>query len=197
MYIHIHICVCVYVCVLLTLILMRGRRQCGLWIRVYFMRRESISRRMSSKKHLDAEEYPILRRQKYRKEAGTEHFWFGVYCKARNKAHPPRRYARDLWPLDGGCQLNFSVRWGNNKENPIWDFEVWLSRLRSRLVSMKMRVQSLALLSGLRDPLLLQAAVWVAVMARIWHCYVCGVGWQLQLWFTPQLGNFHNPQVQP
>jgi len=41
------------------------------------------------------------------------------------------------------------------KKNRNWEFPLWLSRLRTRLVSITMRVQSLASLSGL----------------RIWHCH--------------------------
>ena len=32
-----------------------------------------------------------------------------------------------------------------------------------------------------KDPALPQAEVEVSNVARIWHCYGCGVGWQLQL----------------
>ena len=49
------------------------------------------------------------------------------------------------------------------------------------------------LFSGLKDLVLLQAAVQVTHMAWIWHC--CGVGQQLQLPFDPQPGNFHMLQV--
>ena len=41
-----------------------------------------------------------------------------------------------------------------------------------------------------------QAVVWVADVARIWHCWGCGVGWQLKLKFNPTW-NFHVPHVQP
>ena len=34
-------------------------------------------------------------------------------------------------------------------------------------------------------------------MAQIWRCRGCGVGWQLQLQFNLQPGNFHMSQVQP
>ena len=33
-----------------------------------------------------------------------------------------------------------------------WEFSLWLSRLQTQLVSMRLWVQSLALLSGLRIP---------------------------------------------
>ena len=46
---------------------------------------------------------------------------------------------------------------------------VWLSRLRTRLVSMRMRVDPWPHSNGL----------------RILCCYGCGVGQQLQLWFDP------------
>ena len=48
-----------------------------------------------------------------------------------------------------------------------------------------------------KDPVLLQAAAQVADVAQIWHCYGCGVGWQLQLQFNPSPVNFHMSQVQP
>ena len=32
-------------------------------------------------------------------------------------------------------------------------------------------------------------------MAQIWCCCVCGIGWQLQVQFNPQPGNFHMLQV--
>ena len=47
----------------------------------------------------------------------------------------------------------------------IWEFPLWCSELQTQLVSMRMWVQSLAPLSGL----------------RIWRCCGCGIGWQLQL----------------
>ena len=34
------------------------------------------------------------------------------------------------------------------------------------------------------DPALLQAVAKVEDLAQIWHCYGCGVGWQLQLCFS-------------
>ena len=41
-------------------------------------------------------------------------------------------------------------------------------------------------ISGLaQDLALLQAVVWVADAARIWHCCVCGVEQGLQLQFDP------------
>ena len=59
-------------------------------------------------------------------------------------------------------------------------FLLWLSRLRTWLVSMRMWIWSLALLSGL----------------RIQHCWIqCRS--QLQLWFDPWPGNFHMPQMWP
>ena len=58
------------------------------------------------------------------------------------------------------------------RKYPVWEFPLWLTGLRTRLVSMKMWVQSLALLSGL----------------RIWHCYGCGVGFSCSSDSTPSLG---------
>ena len=53
--------------------------------------------------------------------------------------------------------------------------ELWLRKLRTRLVSMRMQVLSLAPLGGLKIP----------------HCCGCGLGKQLQLRFHPWPGNFH------
>ena len=50
-----------------------------------------------------------------------------------------------------------------------------------RLGTMRLRVQSLALLSGLRIPALPQAVVWVSDVAQIWHWCGCVEGWQLRL----------------
>ena len=36
-----------------------------------------------------------------------------------------------------------------------------------------------------KDLTVLQASVYVADVAWIWHCCGCGVGWQLQLQFDP------------
>ena len=49
------------------------------------------------------------------------------------------------------------------------EYSLWLRGLRTLLVSMRMQVWSLALLSRL----------------RIWLCCGCGVGWQLQLQLDP------------
>ena len=51
---------------------------------------------------------------------------------------------------------------------------MWFSRLRTQLVSMRVQIQSLASLSGLRIH-----------CCELWRCCGCGVGWQLQLWFDP------------
>ena len=64
------------------------------------------------------------------------------------------------------------------------EFLLWLSRLRIQLVSMRMQVQSLASLSGLKDLALPQTVVQVTDMAQIWPCY-SGVDWQLHLQFDP------------
>ena len=52
-------------------------------------------------------------------------------------------------------------------------------------------------LTRFTDPALLQPVAQAADMARILHCYGCGVGLQLQLRFNLYLGNFHMHQVQP
>ena len=57
-----------------------------------------------------------------------------------------------------------------------WKFPLWFRGLRLQLVSMRIQVQSLALLSGLR------------ILCQIWCCYGCGVGLQLQLQFDPSPG---------
>ena len=54
------------------------------------------------------------------------------------------------------------------------EFLLWLSRLRTQLVSMRMRVWSLA--SWAKDSELLQAAAQTADVAWIWHCCGCGIG---------------------
>ena len=50
-----------------------------------------------------------------------------------------------------------------------WELSLWLSRLRTQLVSMRIQVRSLALLSGI----------------RIWHC--CRVRHRSQMWLHLQL----------
>ena len=47
-----------------------------------------------------------------------------------------------------------------------------------------------------KDLVLLQAAAEVADAARIWCCPGCDVGWQVQLPFDPESGNFHMLQVR-
>ena len=56
------------------------------------------------------------------------------------------------------------------------EFLLWLSWIRILLVSMRMRVQSLASFSGVKDQALLQAAVSVTDVAHIWRCCGCAVG---------------------
>ena len=59
-----------------------------------------------------------------------------------------------------------------------------LSGLRTQLVSMRMQVRSLALLSGLRIQRCCE--LWcVTDVAWIPSCCGCGYGWQLQLQFNP------------
>ena len=63
----------------------------------------------------------------------------------------------------------------------IEEFPLWLRGLQTQLISMRMWVQSLALLRGL----------------RILCGCGCGVGQQLQLRFDPEPGNFHMLWVRP
>ena len=55
------------------------------------------------------------------------------------------------------------------------EFPLWLSRLRTQLVFMRMQVQSLALLSGL----------------RIWCCHSCSLGCSCDLDQIPGPGTPH------
>ena len=59
------------------------------------------------------------------------------------------------------------------------EFPMWLNRLRTPRVSMRMQVRSLAPLSGLM--------IWpcheLQCRSQMWHCCGCGVSWQLQLPF--------------
>ena len=50
---------------------------------------------------------------------------------------------------------------------------------------MRMLVQSLALLSELKDLALLQAAAWVTDADQIWCCYACGAGLSCSSNLTP------------
>ena len=78
------------------------------------------------------------------------------------------------------------------------------------LVSMRMRVGSLALLSRLRIRCFCKlwrgsktqlrfwvAVAWVADTAQILSCCGCGAGWWLQLQLDPEPGNLHMPWVWP
>ena len=55
-----------------------------------------------------------------------------------------------------------------------------------QLVSMRMRVRSLALLSGLR----------IRCCWKLWHRSQIQLGSRLQLQFNPWPGNFHMPKAQ-
>ena len=65
------------------------------------------------------------------------------------------------------------------KELEVLEFPLWLSRLRTRLVSMRMQVRFLASAQWVKDPTLLQAVAKVVDVTWIWHCCGCGVGPQL------------------
>ena len=81
---------------------------------------------------------------------------------------------------------NFSVLvcW----KRAFWESPLWLSGLRTWLVSRGMWFRSLASLSGLKDLALPWAAMYITDTAQIWHCCGCGVGWELQLWLDPYPG---------
>ena len=64
---------------------------------------------------------------------------------------------------------------------------------RTQLASMRMKVQSLASLRGLR----IQHCCELWCGSKIPCGCGCGVGRQLPLRFDPQPGNFHLPQVRP
>ena len=77
-----------------------------------------------------------------------------------------------------------------NSVKKLWEFPLWLSSLRTQLVSVRIQDWSLASHRGLR----------IQCFCKLWHSShsFCGygVGWQLQLWFDPWPGNFHMPQGQ-
>ena len=60
---------------------------------------------------------------------------------------------------------------------------------QTQLVSMRMQVRSLALLSGLKIQCCHE--LWCRLQTWILHCCGCAVGQQLEVWFDPYLGNFH------
>ena len=74
-------------------------------------------------------------------------------------------------------------------------FLLWLSMLRTR------RCENSVLIPGLtwwvKVSALLQVALQVTDVARIWCCCGSGIGWQLQLLLDSQPGNLHMPWVQP
>ena len=77
------------------------------------------------------------------------------------------------------------------------EFLSWLSGSRIWLVSIRTRVQSLALLSGLRIQHYCEVCCRLQMLLRI-PCYCgCDVVWQLQLRFDSEPGNFHMLQVWP
>ena len=75
-------------------------------------------------------------------------------------------------------------KWSQNSKD-LWALPLWLSGLRAQ-----QRVhEDVSLIPGLdqwvKDPMLPQAAAWLADIARILHCCGCGVGQQLQLQGDP------------
>ena len=78
------------------------------------------------------------------------------------------------------------THWGNEATVRLgsWDFPSWFSGLRTRLVSLRMQVRSLASLSGLR--ILRYRELWCEVtdVTQIWHDCRCGCGSNS----TPSLG---------
>ena len=137
------------------------------------------------------------------------YFYMCEYVSTQSHFSNCQKFQQSHWVACCSCSVLSSkatqclrgIKWGKKRKekNPkvkiqCWEFQLWLSG--NELVSMRMQVRSLALLSGLRIWCCC-AVVQVADVARIW--YHCGVGQQLQLQLQcdPQPGNFHKPWVQP
>ena len=87
--------------------------------------------------------------------------------------------------IDTTLWINNTLIQIKNKKKETCEFPLWLSGLRIWLVSMRMQIPSLALLSGLKDPVLRQAAAHIMDTAWIWCYCACGVGLLLWLWHRP------------
>ena len=89
-------------------------------------------------------------------------------------------------------EVRFSFYEGSDLDNQIeWAGVLTAAQPVKRLVSMRMWVQSLVSLSGLR--IWRYSELWYRLKTRLrsWGCCGCGLGWQLQLQFDPLSGNFH------
>ena len=67
------------------------------------------------------------------------------------------------------------------QQNKRKEFLLWLSRLRTKHSVHEDMGSIPDLTQWVKDLALPKAATQVADVAWIWHCYGCGVGWQLQL----------------
>ena len=94
-----------------------------------------------------------------------------------------------------GWHVNLGA-WGRRSIQACWvclkvaslELQLWPSRLRTWLVSMRMRIQSLALLSGLRMWRCGELQPRVQMWLRFLHCQGCGIGCSSSSGSAPSLG---------